>query len=98
MTTTDTRPLTVHDTINLSTVVNAAIHGQRIARLVEGGHVVYGVARSIGDEHGNFARSSEDIRDCYLRVTTSTGFEVFWPVSELMQDVSTFTFIAPYEP
>jgi hypothetical protein len=87
--------LTVSDAVSLATVCESAIHGWRVARLVDG-NIIEGTARSIGDKCGNFA--DDDIRDEYLRVTTVSGFEAFWPVRELMGEVSSGYFVAPYAP
>ena len=87
-------PLTVSQTVALSTLVEASIHYWTVARLVDG-NVIVGTARSIGDDRGNHA-GHEDIRDCYLRVTTRSGFEAFWPVVALVPEVGSY-FIAPYE-
>jgi hypothetical protein len=92
-------PLTRGDVINLATIVTASFNSNRVTRLLPkdyefgGGLIAEGTARSIGDKDGNFAGSDEDVRDCYLRVTTSTGFEAFWPVSELMDEVASGYFV-----
>ena len=88
-------PLTVGQTVALSTLVEASIHYWHVARLVDG-NIIEGTARSIGDDRGNHAGPEDDIRDCYLRVTTTWGFEAFWPVAELIPEVGSY-FIAPYE-
>lgn len=88
-------PLTVGQARSLSTICEASINGWKVARLVDG-LVVVGIARSIGDTQGNHAGSEDDIRDMYLRVTTLSGFEAFWPVCDLMGEVGSY-FIAPYD-
>jgi hypothetical protein len=79
--------LSLSQLVNLSTVADAASRCAPVARLVDG-NVVYGTARSIGDTHGNFLGSDEDVREGYLRVTTTSGWEVFWPVAELAEEVA----------
>ena len=89
-------PLTVRNAIALSTLCEAAIHTWKVARLIDG-DVIVGLARSIGDERGNFAGSNDDIRGEHLRVTTLSGFEAFWPVADLIDEVHSGFFVAPYE-
>lgn len=88
------RPLTVTTAIRLSDIVEAALLGRKVGRLVHD-DVVEGIARSIGDQQGNYASSFADVRDCHLRVTTTGGLEAFWPVAELLDELGD-TFIANY--
>lgn len=83
--------VTPNDLHALSTITDAAIHCYRVARLMPSGDVIEGVARSIGDENGNFLKSDEDVRDGYLRV--SGTFEYFWPIRELMPQIHDSTFV-----
>lgn len=96
MTTTTTAPLTVTTAVALAAICTAAIGTQRVARATDHGDITYGTARSIGDKNGNFASSDDDIRDCYLRVTTDGGWEVFWPVSEILDDYRAGLFVPNY--
>lgn len=80
------RILTTTDAVHLSMVLDAAQRNAHVARLTNA-LVVRGTARSIGDAVGNFAGASQDVRDCYLRVTVSPGIEAFWLVSELMAEI-----------
>lgn len=84
MTITDPRPLSVSDAVSLGAICAATSYA-KVARVI-GDDVVYGIARCIGDTNGNFAGPGDDIRDCYLRVTTRSGFEAFWKVSELIDE------------
>jgi hypothetical protein len=88
-------PLTIRQAVDLATICEAAIHSWHVARLVDN-NIIEGTARSIGDDRGYFAGPEDDIRDCYLRVTTRSGFEAFWPVAELVPEVGSY-FIAPYD-
>lgn len=91
--------LTVADAVALSTVVGAAQRNAYVGRLMpKTGDVVHGTARSIGTAYGVFAGPNDDVRDMYLRVTASAGWEVFWPVSDLIAEVSAHTFVIDYEP
>lgn len=76
--------LTVSDVVALGAIVNAAHTTAKVARLVENNDVLYGHARSIGDERGAFIRATEDVRGVFLRVTLTSGFEAFWPVREVV--------------
>jgi hypothetical protein len=83
--------LTISDTVALSTIIEAAVHGSKVRWLNPAGDVMEGVARSIGDEKGNFAGPKDDIRDCFLRI--SAMFEYFLPVSDLIPMVQAGTFV-----
>lgn len=85
-------PVTMNDLHALTEITDAAIHCYRVRRLMPGtDNVIEGVARSIGDERGNFLRRDQDCRDGYLRV--SGLFEYFWPVQELMPQIHEATFV-----
>lgn len=84
--------VTMNDLHALTEIVDACIHGYKVARLMpDGSTVIEGVARSIGDEQGNFLRRDEDVRNGFLRV--SGVFEYFWPVRELMPQVHGAEFV-----
>lgn len=89
--------VTISDVFALHAVVDAASRCAPVARLV-GSDVVYGTARSVGDQEGRFLASGEDVRGAYLRVTTSAGWEVFWPVAELAAEVPEGAFVVDYRP
>ena len=80
------KTLTMHDLTCLQIVAGAAERCAKVRWLNESGDILDGVARSIGDEQGNFLRSDEDVRDGYLRI--SSTFEYFLPVTEVMEMVS----------
>lgn len=80
--------LTMTQLVQLETIAGAAQRTAKVARATDDGEVLYGIARSIGDERGMFLGHDTDIRDGYLRVTSRAGFEHFWPVAELMREVS----------
>lgn len=73
-----------NEVLALCGILNAAIETAKVARLMPNGDVVYGIARAITDEHMNFLPGSTDIRDGYLWVTTQSGMEANWPLSELI--------------
>jgi len=94
-TATTTHPaLTVRDAVDLAAICDAAIHGRRVAWLNDRGDIVDGIARCIGDERGNLAGSTDDVRDCYLRV--SATFEHFLPMCEVLAQIRSGAFIANY--
>jgi hypothetical protein len=86
--------LTVEDAVNIGMILSAAGRTGKVARLVEG-VVWYGTARNVGDQSG--CRVDDDVRDQYLRVTLSSGFEAFWKVSDLIPEVSTGEFSTDYD-
>src|SRR5487761_1539313 len=91
-TTSSAQVLSISDAVDLGVIVDSAVRTARVARLLDGGLLVRGTARSIGDDCGNFAGRDDDVRDCFLRVTTDSGLEVFWSVAELIPEVSTGMF------
>jgi hypothetical protein len=83
--------LTTNDVMALGEIVEAAVRGAKVARVMPEGHyaagdIIHGIARSIGDSNGFFLTNADDIRDGFLRVTTRGGTEVFWPVRDLMEE------------
>jgi hypothetical protein len=90
------RILTLSEAVSLASVIDSAIHGRKVARVRESAPdgVIYGTARSVGDENGNSARNKVDVRDCFLRVTTVGGWDEFWPMAELVSELPGGTFCA----
>ena len=82
--------LTAADVVHLAAIVAAAHRGNRVAWEDSAvGDVVWGTARSIGDERGAHLGDADDIRDSFLRVTTKAGLERFLPIRafvELLRD------------
>lgn len=76
--------LTMADLVALERIAHAAQTTAKVARATPDGDILYGTARSIGDSRGNFLKPGRDVRGAYLRVTSRSGFERFWPVAELM--------------
>jgi hypothetical protein len=89
--TTD-RILTPFAACQLADIVRAAQDGKPVARQLDD-VVVYGTARCVGDDRGNHAQRGDDVRDCFLRVTSRGGFELFWPVSDLVTELAEGTFV-----
>jgi hypothetical protein len=86
--------LSIHDAHAIGRIIEACWSGRKVSRLMEeSGDIIEGVARSIGDDRGNFLASGEDVREGKLRVTTTMGWEVFWPMRELIADHQQATFI-----
>lgn len=78
--------MNVRETIAAADIIRAAQGGLRVARVQTNGDPVFGTARSIGTETGAFARDKDDVLDSYLRVTSRSGWEHFWLVSELITE------------
>lgn len=89
--------LSIHAAIAIGQICSAAGRCAPVARVIDTGNVVYGQARSVGDEHGNFLARSDDVRDGFLRVTTSSGWEVFWPMGELIGEWESGEFVLDYK-
>ena len=90
------RKLTTADVQGLAAVFDAAARSAKVARALATGDVIYGTARGVGDESG--AVTDVDFRDRFLRVTSTAGFEHFWPVSHLAEEVLDGRFAVDYEP
>lgn len=92
-TTTSHPTLNVGNAVALATVICFAQRGARV-RFLSGSTVtdgeitdmgdllVEGTARHICDERGGFAGPDDDVRDLFLRITTTSGMERFMPVDE----------------
>ena len=88
--------LTMIDLVLLEGVMATLNNHAKVARVVEGGAVVYGIARHVvrDVETAGFPTSLDDVRDCFLRVTSRQGFEYFWPVADLMEDFARGEFVS----
>lgn len=82
---TQSEKLTVGDAVRLEIVLNAAQRKSKVSYMV-GEHRIDGIARGVGDENGNFVLD-EDVRDLFLRITSSSGVEHFISVRTLMTAV-----------
>jgi hypothetical protein len=89
------RVLTVADALAIGTMLDAAHKARRVSWDVDG-HVISGVARHIV-EGGNFhlLRGDEDVRDGYLRV--SSTFEHLLPVPDVLEKIKTGLFVVESE-
>lgn len=79
------KPLTATDCMAIAQIANAASRGDRVRRLIDN-TIVEGTMRHIvksPDDYG-FAGSDMDVRDAYVRVTTTNGFDVAWAVADLI--------------
>jgi hypothetical protein len=89
--------LTIADAVHLNTVLTAAQGNRRVARLMPddsplAGKIIEGTARRVGDDRGCSVHGA-DVRDLMLWVTTTSGFETFWPVRDLMSQVPEGAFV-----
>jgi hypothetical protein len=94
-------PLTGPDVVSLHAILQAASQGTRVARLVDAGdEVAWGTARHIvvDEDTAAFPNTSDDVRDCVLRVTLASGFEAWWPVADLVRDHQAGVFVTDYQP
>ena len=83
--TTTTEVLDIDTAVKLATVIGWAQRNAKITWAANGhefDRLITGTARSIGDELGNFAKDTDDVRDLYLRVTAT--FEFFIPVRDVI--------------
>lgn len=76
--------LTLRDTVTLATIIEACQHNAfvRWQPAKAGGLLLEGTLRCVGDENGCALRADEDVRDAYVRITTTGGMEVFMPIVE----------------
>lgn len=94
-----TERVTIRDARALGAIVQAAWRHELVAWLNDDSPdgITWGTARSIDDVHGNHASSTTgDIRDCYLRVTTSAGWDAFLSIRDLVRDAQTGVFVTDY--
>jgi hypothetical protein len=90
--------LTLSDAVALADIIRAAQSNAPVAYSNDdGATVVFGQARSVGDERGNFARDDDDVTDLYLRVTTAQGWEAFWPLREIIDAHKVGLFVPDYQ-
>ncbi|OLF08551.1 hypothetical protein [Actinophytocola xanthii] len=86
-------PLTTSDVVALGAIVTGARRSARVSRALDY-DAVSGTARAVvTDERGVFAGDRDDVRDCLLWVTLSSGFEAFWPVSDLVPEYQSSLFV-----
>jgi hypothetical protein len=79
------RPFTLSDSVAIEPVMYAATHKCGVRRYIDG-EIVSGTARHLvrSPEDFTFSDPRGDVRDAYLRVTLTSGFDVAWLVSDLM--------------
>jgi len=88
------RILTMPEAAALGQIVSAAADSAKVARLLESGDVAEGTARAIHTAGSEYRPGpGDDLRDCRLHVTTDHGFEVWWPLSELVPALEETTFV-----
>jgi hypothetical protein len=92
--------LTVAQVSALGAIVRAARENQRVAWVNDDSPngITWGTARGIGDLHGNHAGGTDDVRDCYLHVTTSHGWEAFLAIPDVIADAQRGVFVTDYHP
>lgn len=91
-------PLSIRDVESLHRLIDACGRTAKVARLRPDDSIVYGHARYICNDSGYFLTKDQDVRNAYMRVTTRSGFEEFWPIAELMGEVHAGTFGVDVDP
>ena len=77
--------LTLRDALDLSTIIRWAQSNAIVRWLDDRNEVQSGTVRSIGDERGNFLRADDEVRDSFVRITTSSGWEWFVPMKDILR-------------
>jgi len=92
----DNNILTIADVIALSTIIDAASQSAKVRWWDnERGDVREGTARHIvrGADDFVFIPQTQDVRDAFLRITTTMGMEITIPVRKLMDMVQRGEFV-----
>lgn len=89
--------LTLAKLVSLSAITNAVIRSARVGWLLENGDVATGTLRAIGDQNGNRLPDSVDVRDGYVRITTSGGWETFPPLAWVVSQYERGEFVLDYQ-
>jgi hypothetical protein len=91
-------PLSLTDAGRLADIIRGVEAKAKVGRLV-GGEVVRGEIRAVHESAARpyFPGPGVDVRNCCLWVTLRMGMEVWWPIAELMPEVSTGEFVIGYE-
>jgi hypothetical protein len=94
------RVLTVAQAAALGAIVRAAREQQRVAWVNDDSAdgITWGTARGIGDIRGDRACGTDDVRDCFLRVTTVQGWEAFLAIPDVIRDAQRGLFVTDYNP
>lgn len=96
------RTLNLNTAARIGDIIGSAERNAPIGRMIAGeGEVIYGQARAVVGPAGNgaaFAVGTDDVRDCKLWVTTNSGFDVFWPIAELEEELAKGYFVIDYVP
>ncbi len=93
MASTDTsRILTGPVVVALFAIISAVQRSGPVTRVDDDGRLIHGLARRIGNTEGVSVKGA-DIRDLTLWVTTADGFEVFWPIADLVREYAEGTFV-----
>lgn len=89
-------PFTMHDACGIQEILVAAQTNAPVVRAFgdyrTGGPIIRGRAQRICDTVGGLLARTADVRTGVLEVATDTGL-VWWPISELINDVRTGYFV-----
>lgn len=91
--TTTTRTLNIREAVNLGIALSWTQRNARLQWVDDRGNLGEGIARCVGDMNGNFAGPDDDVRDCYMRITTTGGFEWFVPMSDVLDRIVAGTMV-----
>lgn len=79
-------PLNMYTAVQIATALGWAQRCSRLTWLDDSNNIVTGTARHIcRNEDGHFTSSTDDVRDCFLRITTTGGFEWFAPMAKILE-------------
>lgn len=91
-------PLTVSTLTALGLLADAVERGNKIARILPGGDVEWGVARAFTHDGGGFL-GNDDVRDGFVWVSGGNRLtERWWPVAELLPGVHSGEVSTNYSP
>ena len=90
--------ITIAEALALTQIIEAAQGGRKVVWLNEEGNRMEGVARHICSdaETFGFLGSNQNVFEGFLRVTTSTGFELAQPISQIVPMVGKRWFVSQY--
>lgn len=88
--------LDIGTAVRLATIIGWTQRGTRVVWLIPDGNgrTDSGTVRSVGDLSGNFLNRTDDVRDGFVRITTTSGWERFVPVTQMVDMVANGTMVA----
>jgi hypothetical protein len=85
-TTTTTTPLTVGFALRLGDLLNWVAQGRVVHFVTEGSDIRTGTLRHVvrSEDDYCFLGRGQDVRDAYVRITLTSGFDVALPVTQVV--------------